>query len=189
MTSGNGRAIGWYSFTKPYSIAKGTTASTFMYGPDRARTQQVVTTDAGTKTVKYLGTLYEKITETGKPTEYRHYIGAGSRVAIYTQKSDSTEKTRYLHKDHLGSVDVITKEDGTVTERLSFDPHGKRRQINWQDAITAIVPLETSRGLHRPRTPGRGGPGAHERADLRSGTGQVPLRRSPDPVPDQSAEL
>ncbi len=129
MTSGNGRAINWYSYNKPYSIAKGTTTSTFMYGPDRARIQQVVTTGSG------------------KPTEYRHYIGAGSRASIYTQKSDSTGKTRYLHKDHLGSVDVIAKEDGMVAERLSFDPHGKRRQIKWQAIITSIVPLETSRGF------------------------------------------
>ncbi len=64
MTSGNGRAINWYSFNKPYSIAKGTTTSTFMYGPDRARIQHMVTTGASTKMVKYLGTLYEKVTET-----------------------------------------------------------------------------------------------------------------------------
>ncbi len=64
MTSGNGRTINWYSFNKPYSIAKGTTTSTFMYGPDRARIQQMVSTGASIKMVKYLGTLYEKVTET-----------------------------------------------------------------------------------------------------------------------------
>ena len=39
--------------------------------------------------------------------------------------------TRYLHKDHLGSVDVVTDANGAVLERLSFDPWGKRRQIDW----------------------------------------------------------
>ncbi len=64
MTLGNRRTINWYYFNKPYSIAKGTTTSTFMYGPDRARIQQMVSTGASTKMVKYLGTLYEKVTET-----------------------------------------------------------------------------------------------------------------------------
>ncbi len=41
-----------------------TTTNTFMYGPDRARIQQMVTTGASTKMVKYLGALYEKVTET-----------------------------------------------------------------------------------------------------------------------------
>jgi RHS repeat-associated protein len=33
----------------------------------------------------------------------------------------------YIHKDYLGSYDVITNESGTVMERLSFDPWGRRR--------------------------------------------------------------
>jgi RHS repeat-associated protein len=33
----------------------------------------------------------------------------------------------YIHKDYLGSYDVITDEQGNVLERLSFDPWGRRR--------------------------------------------------------------
>jgi len=33
----------------------------------------------------------------------------------------------YVHKDYLGSYDVITNEGGHVLERLSFDPWGRRR--------------------------------------------------------------
>jgi RHS repeat-associated protein len=40
--------------------------------------------------------------------------------------------TRYLLKDHLGSLDVVTDQAGAVMERLSFDAWGKRRQIDWQ---------------------------------------------------------
>jgi RHS repeat-associated protein len=32
----------------------------------------------------------------------------------------------YVHKDYLGSYDVITDETGNVLERLSFDPWGRR---------------------------------------------------------------
>jgi RHS repeat-associated protein len=38
----------------------------------------------------------------------------------------------YVHKDYLGSYDVITNETGNVLERLSFDPWGRRRNPeNW----------------------------------------------------------
>jgi RHS repeat-associated protein len=38
----------------------------------------------------------------------------------------------YVHKDYLGSYDVITDKDGKVLERLSFDPWGRRRNpVDW----------------------------------------------------------
>jgi len=37
------------------------------------------------------------------------------------------DTTFYIHKDYLGSYDVITDEEGNVQERLSFDPWGRRR--------------------------------------------------------------
>jgi hypothetical protein len=35
----------------------------------------------------------------------------------------------YIHKDYLGSFDVITDESGSVLERLSFYPWGRRRNF------------------------------------------------------------
>ena len=81
MTSGAGRTLVWSSFNKPTSITGATSTSTFIYGPDRARIQHVITQGATTKTIKYIGSLYEKITETSKPDEHRHYVNAGGRVA------------------------------------------------------------------------------------------------------------
>lgn len=47
----------------------------------------------------------------------------------------SADDTRYLHKDHLGSVDVITNESGGVVQRLSYDAFGKRRNATaWAGA-------------------------------------------------------
>ena len=59
-------------------------------------------------------------------------------VAVVSQSGETTT-VRYLHGDHLGSTSAITDETGNVIERLSFDPHGKRRQPNGQDATTAIT--------------------------------------------------
>jgi len=61
--------------------------------------------------------------------------------------STPTAETRYLLRDHLGSLTVITDELGAVTERLSYDPHGKRRAVDWQASLTPIVSAETRRGF------------------------------------------
>src|SRR5690606_31789869 len=47
-----------------------------------------------------------------------------------TAGSAGTIKTRYLHKDHLGSITVITDESGNEVESFSFDPWGKRRAMS-----------------------------------------------------------
>ncbi|MCG8651041.1 MAG: hypothetical protein MI861_14480, partial [Pirellulales bacterium] len=72
-------------------------------------------------------------------------------MAIYTEYRDSlntvtSSKTRYLHRDHLGSVESITDEAGAISEQLSYDPHGKRRLGDWQ-AGSPTTPAETPRGF------------------------------------------
>ncbi len=44
----------------------------------------------------------------------------------------------YIHKDHLGSFQSITNEDGELVEELSFDPWGRRR--NAEDWSFESVP-------------------------------------------------
>ncbi|NND65057.1 MAG: hypothetical protein HKM24_03735, partial [Gammaproteobacteria bacterium] len=53
-----------------------------------------------------------------------------------------TENTRYLHHDHLGSVDAITDAEGNVLEQQSFDAFGAKRNADWRvdsgfDLLTA----------------------------------------------------
>ncbi len=149
MTSGAGRTLNWSSFNKPVYIDGGAVL-TFDYGPDRARIRQVATTGAGVKTIKYVGALYEKRVTGSNPAELVHYIRAAGTVAIYTKIDDAdplTDKTRYLHRDHLGSIVSITDEAGAVAEQLSFDAHGARRATDWQPAIFPPAPIETPRGF------------------------------------------
>jgi hypothetical protein len=61
----------------------------------------------------------EKVTLNGV-TSWRHYIAGGSgATAIYIRRSNGTSETDYLLKDHLGSLDMITRSDGTQMTRLS----------------------------------------------------------------------
>ena len=146
MIFGAGRTLTWTSFNKPKTVVSTSTNTRFDYGPERARIRQVKVQGATTTTIKYVGTLFEQVGKTGAATRYVNYIFAGSkRVAIYTTDNAATPSPmlRYLHRDHLGSVDTVTNESGAVVERLSFDAFGKRRVASganaWEDAAIAVV--------------------------------------------------
>jgi len=139
--SGAGRTLTYTSFNKALSITKGTTTVNYAYDAERNRIQKV----KGTDYTVYIGKLYEKVLKAGV-VEHKQYISVGGKTfAVFNTKGTTIEQ-RYLHKDHLGSTDVITDEAGDVVERQSFDPHGQRRNINWQDGFT-YTGLVTSRGF------------------------------------------
>jgi RHS repeat-associated protein len=146
MTSRNGQATTWASYNLPTQINKtATTYAQFSYGASRARYKQVSVTatgqnmPAGTETTIYIGSLFEKVTKPSAVTEYKHTILAGGEaIAIKTLRSNSVNDVRYLHKDHLGSVDAVTSDTATLVSRFSFDAFGKRRAAGtWSGTPTA----------------------------------------------------
>ncbi len=144
FTDSQARTQTWNSYNKVKTITQGTTILTFSYGANRARFKQV--NSSGKDTI-YIGSLYEKETQSGVTT-HNHYIKAGgSTIALYKSKSDSTEELRYMHRDHIGSVTAITDEANVIVEQLSYDPHGKRRQMTWEDAFVQLTSFETTRGF------------------------------------------
>lgn len=142
---------------QPAEIHKGDATLTFSYTPSRAR-YRLIERSGGTRTDKlYIGGLYERETN-GAGIVHTHFIPAGgSVVAIHTRSQTldanlltvTTNKTRYVHKDHLGSIHTLTREDGTVEEVLHFDAWGRRRTL---DSATnrysyANVTSQTDRGF------------------------------------------
>ena len=94
------------------------------------------------------GCGFEKRTTATATTEV-HYIQAeGRTVAVHTSLSSTEDETRYLHGDHLGSVVLVTDEDGNVEgERYSFDAFGRRRNgSDWTDTLTALANPDTTLG-------------------------------------------
>lgn len=95
LTAGAGRSVTWTSFNKPQTLSGAGATSTFVYGPERSRIQHTINKGAETTAIKYVGSLFEKVTKTGAPTEERHYVFAGdARIAVYTEQSNWLEKTR-----------------------------------------------------------------------------------------------
>jgi RHS repeat-associated protein len=141
-TSGTGPIVydstTWWVANLAKRISQGGTAvySDFWYGPGRERIQLTAKKSASvTETTLYVGGLYEKVTR-GSTVEHVHYIpGGGHTVAIQKKTVGGSTETRYLHRDHLGSVVAATDYTGAVLERYSFDPWGKRR-----DPATWVTP-------------------------------------------------
>ncbi len=149
MTSDKDRAITYTSFNKPNLITKGTNSHAFYYSGDHTRFKQVT---AKGQTL-YLsarydaGTHFERETENGVSKDVHYIYAGGSLIGTYTVLASDIRETRYFHTDHLGSISVITDETGTVRERLSYGPFGKRRNLDWTNSAVQIMAVENHHGF------------------------------------------
>ena len=141
---------------------------TFVYGPEHQRIKQNVTlTSNGTSSyfagnTWYLngedsqGLSYEKEIRANGTVQNKHYVSAGGVVfALSTRRTGTlnglpANDRSYFQHDHLGSVAVATNSSGVVTERMAYDPWGKRRFVTTTpgqpDKLDAIVGVSTDRG-------------------------------------------
>ena len=130
------RTVTWWSHNKPRRMTRNAdNYSEYWYGPggDRGVFKQESRIAGALSTVVYGSALYERRTQ-GSTVEHTHYIQAnGVTVATVRRYGTATANTtRYLHRDHLGSVVLITNESGAVSETLAYDAWGKRRPpTNW----------------------------------------------------------
>ncbi|MCP5155878.1 MAG: VCBS repeat-containing protein [Ectothiorhodospiraceae bacterium] len=141
------RGVTWSSFNKPVRLTGPGASSEFLYGPDRRRVLHVIDDHEGRREIRYVGGLLEHVAHQDGSREHRYHIRAGSQAVVYTVRGPGRGTLRYLHADHLGSVDTVTDEEGVVVERLSYDVLGARRESDWGDAKAPIVGNETPRGF------------------------------------------
>ena len=104
-----------------------------------------------------LGLTYEKEVRANGTTENKHYLMAGGQVfAVFTSRTGTlnglaASTTSYFQHDQLGSIAVVTDENGVVKERLAYDPWGKRRNImsspGTPDTRDLLVGKYTNRGF------------------------------------------
>ena len=152
VSSSDGRTVAWATFDKPTSIAKGGHTTAFAYAPDRSRFRRIDSNAQGDTTTLYLGGV-EKITHPDDSTEIKRYIGG---VVIETEGpaigTCPADATRYVLRDHLGSVDVLTDSLGNEVKSVSFDAWGRpRNPADWteltdMEAMT-IDRCDTRRGF------------------------------------------
>ena len=123
-------------------------SSSFSYGPDLELIQQVESGSGGSALRTYVDSLYEKALIGTSSTEEKFYIRAGDAlVAIRTVTNGGAPATRYVHRDHLGSTDVLTDSFGNPLKRESFDTWGRRRNPTWTDPTPGQFGFDGGVGL------------------------------------------
>jgi RHS repeat-associated protein len=121
-------AITYTPFDLPRTITQGPDTITLGYDGEQKRIRK--TTPA--EEILYFEGLYERVTEMGSAaTADRYYIYSPERAVAVVTRGGATPGTKYLHVDHLGSVNAVTKENGAVDERRSYDAYGQRRNPEW----------------------------------------------------------
>ena len=151
IITSKGRAEYYTSFNMPTSMGSPGLSQAFYYGPEHQRIKQISSSQG---TTYYLNPgnngdlLYEKDIKPDNSIEQRSYITANGQVVAMVKLTGTIWSTRYLHRDHLGSLTAVTDEAGVVVERLSYEPFGKRRfATGSDDTNNAILPLNTDRGF------------------------------------------
>jgi RHS repeat-associated protein len=118
--------------------------SGFRYDQNRdlLRREDMAMGTAGTTVTHFVDGAFEQTTRSDGTKERRSFVrdGNGVTIAIVSDAgAGAAGTTRYIYRDHLGSIHAITDAAGKVLERLSFDAFGKRRNPDWTPATGAIV--------------------------------------------------
>ncbi|WP_445358897.1 RHS repeat-associated core domain-containing protein [Microbulbifer sp. ANSA005] len=149
----SGRLLKYTTFDKPSEITKDGHKTEFLYGPERKRYFRKDTASNGqVSETRYIGNV-EKVTR-GETTEIKRYLPGGALITV----KKGERRSQYMHKDHLGSLDVITSVNGEIAtdtngnqQVFSFDAWGQRRNaLDWSvlldKQLTGFATGLTTRG-------------------------------------------
>jgi RHS repeat-associated protein len=150
--TGIGRTITYSSYNKPATITQGANSISFSDDVDHQRFKQVAATGTSTATTYYFDAFGVHSEVTGYSSgawQWNHYLMVGgSMVGVHIERSGGSVNFRYFHQDHLGSIAVITDENGALAEpRDGYDAWGKRRNPNGTDDPTGSLTSLTPRGF------------------------------------------
>lgn len=144
------RAISYNAWNKPTEIRKGSQTSpeaqeNIHYGPDGARFYKE-TAPSGNETIYLYGGQFEvQLPGSGSVTRIeRTYLGDVIHQNVVDTSLGESEYFRYIHRDHLGSMELITDENGQPVQMAQdFDPYGDYRAEDW--TADALPPSSAER--------------------------------------------
>ena len=117
------------SYNKIVKIASGDKTMTIDYGSDKSR---VLCEMSGTLKY-YVDNLFEQKIEDGNIININYVYACGKAVAIVTENANAGLDVKYLHRDHLGSIQAISDKAGYLFQELSYDAWGARRNpVTWE---------------------------------------------------------
>jgi RHS repeat-associated protein len=143
-------SIQYTSFNKISYIKQGNSYCSIEYGVNKERKYFTGLINGVTKSKFYVGNLYEREINNNEKCDINYIFANGAIIAIdqTTTTATTTVKTfRYLHKDHLGSIQAYSDESGKLIQELSYDSWGRRRNpANW-----TYYPALTNANAWNPR--------------------------------------
>ncbi len=124
MTTGlDGKQMSYDGENRPLSVTAANGDKTeYLYGADGTRIKRQETVAGQTTTSWYFGGV-EIIQAPGAAKQVHLYPHANLRLT-YEGGQLQADETRYMHRDQLDSVFVITKADGSKAARRDFAPFG-----------------------------------------------------------------
>jgi YD repeat-containing protein len=142
-TRPGGVTVTYTPFDLPRTVTQATGTVSFGYDGDQRRIRKTTPMQE----ILYFGDLYERSTDQALKVTHRYYIHSPERVVAIVTRGGDEPGTRYVHTDHLGSVDALTKADGDVVERRSYDAFGQRRNSEWGAPPPASFETKTTLGF------------------------------------------
>jgi RHS repeat-associated protein len=109
------------------------------YGVDDERRKGVFKNNTAIRLTRYYMGEYELEVDAAAKERQIHYIAGGNGLAAIYEFKDNAGTLYFVHSDYLGSIHTITDQNGTVVERLAYDPWGSRRNpADWTQADSRI---------------------------------------------------
>ncbi|HRI67383.1 MAG TPA: RHS repeat-associated core domain-containing protein [Polyangium sp.] len=118
--------IDYTPFDLPKTITQGANVVSFGYDGDEQRIRKTTSTSERL----YVGDIFEQVTK-GAAKEFVYYVHSPERVVAIVTRGANEPGTKWLHADHLGSVESVTNALGDVVEKRSYDAFGARRNPLW----------------------------------------------------------
>lgn len=115
--------ITYNSFDKITKVTSGKNTVQISYGPDKSR---VLLEIQGLRKY-YVDKLFEQEIGNDSVTSVCYVFACGKAVAIITFKAGCEDDVKYIHHDHLGSIQALSDENGKLFQELSYDAWGLRR--------------------------------------------------------------
>jgi RHS repeat-associated protein len=146
--TGIGRTVVYNASNRPASITQGSVTLNFADDVDHQRYKQTVMQGSSVTTTRYLdafGVHTELVVSA--TTQWNEYLMVGGSMVGVRFLQGTSVTLRYFHQDHLGSIAVLTDQNGAVVERDAYDPWGKRRFTNGADDPSDSISSQTIRGF------------------------------------------
>ncbi len=147
QTESDGRTIEYTAFNKTSKMYKGATSVDFVYGTNNQRIKRIDVGSTENETTYYVGNVEFIVNTLNGTTKTKRYIGD----TVVTDFNGGNQEVKYLHKDHLGSVQSVTNNNYNIitTKHLSYDAFGKRRSAGDNSTIIDENPISnvTKRGF------------------------------------------